>query len=781
MKLLPKRLSFGARVNRGIRYLLRLVVYIIMGASLLAIPIFAHFIIKADKEVTPLFENRRWALPARVYARPLELYVGAPIKKADLLTELDLIMYRKTNRLNQPGTYRERDGALEIYTRAFTYSDGFEPSQKIKISFDNRGISRLESQESEQELTLTRIEPMLIASIYPTHNEDRILLKREEIPPILVDALLAMEDRQFYNHHGVNPKAILRALIANLKAGKTVQGGSTLTQQLIKNYFLTSTQTLERKFQEMFYALVIDWRFSKDEVIEAYVNEIYLSQDGDRAIHGFGLASEFFFGKQIDELSLGEIATLVGVIPSPSSYNPRRNPEVALKRRNLVIDVLVSQNLISAEEGALVKAQPLEILEKAPSGKTQYPAFIDLVHKQLRELYSADDLNSGGLKIFTTLDPLAQKYAEEAVVELLPELERFRNQPEGALQAALVIAKNETGEVAALVGDRDTTQAGFNRALNAKRPIGSLVKPFIYLRALEEPHRFSLATPLDDQTPFELTIGGNRWAPNNFDRRMHGWIPLREALARSYNIPTVRLGLAVGLQNVIDTIYRLGVSSTENDFQAVPAALLGSVDMSPFEVTQAYSTIANGGYNIPLRAIREVTTIDGEILVRNDIAPIQAVYPGPNYLITHAMQSVVTGGTAGRIRSDISVRMAAKTGTTNDYRDSWFSGFTGNYTATAWVGRDDNKPTRLTGSSGALRIWGAAMKKLPLEDISNERPSDVVYTDVDLDTGLLPPQYPCGEMRVANMPFIKGYQPTFSSECYDFFEYEDEQSPIYFD
>lgn len=774
MKLLPPRLSLGARINRAIRYLLRLVIYVIIGASLLAIPFFAHFIVKADREVTPQFENRRWALPARVYARPLDLYVGALVKKEDMIFELENIHYRTTSRLNQPGTYRVIDNTVEVYTRAFAYSDGFEPSQKIKVTFNGGKISAVESQESSEKITHIRLEPMLIASIYPTHNEDRILLKREEIPPILIDALLAMEDRQFYQHIGVNPKAILRAMVANMQAGKTVQGGSTLTQQLIKNYFLTSAKSLERKIQEMFYALVVDWRFSKDDILEAYINEIYLGQDGDRAIHGFGLASEFFFGKQVNELSLGEIATLVGVIPSPSSYNPRRNPEVALKRRNLVIDVLALQNLISAEEAEIVKAEPLSILEKAPSGKTKYPSFVNLVHKQLQELYSYDDLTSGGLKIFTSLDPIYQRHAEKAVIDLLPELERFRNQPKDALQAALVISKNETGEVVALVGDRDTTQAGFNRALTAKRPIGSLIKPFIYLRALEEPHRFSLSTPLDDETPFEMYIGGTRWAPNNFDRRLHGWVTLETALAKSYNIPTVRLGLAVGLENIVETLYRLGVSRQENDFKAVPAALLGAIDMSPFEVNQAYSTIANGGYAIPLRAIREVTTLDGEILVRNEVAPVQAVYSGPNYLITRAMQTVVTNGTAGRVRNDIKVKMGAKTGTTNDYRDSWFAGFTGNFTATAWVGRDDNKPTRLTGSTGALRIWGRAMKNLPLESISNERPDDIVYTNVDTSTGLLPPQYSCSNTRVVNMPFVKGYQPTVQGECFDFFDFEDD-------
>lgn len=749
---------------------MRLVISIIIIVALIALPIFGYFIIKADQEVTPEFTNRQWSLPARVYARPLELFVGQDLKPADMLKELEWIIYRSSKLLSQPGTYYHdsANNTISIHTRPFTYSDGTETSKTLRVTFQNSKISSIKDIATGEDISLTRIEPLLIASIYPTHNEDRILLKREEIPPMLIDTLLAMEDRAYYQHFGINPKGIMRAVITNFRAGGNVQGGSTLTQQLTKNYFLTPDKTIKRKLQEMFYSIVLDWRFDKDEILEAYINEIYLSQDGDRAIHGFGLASEFFFGKPVSELSIGEIATLVAVIPSPSRYNPRRNPEVAIKRRNLIIDVLVDQNLLSADDATKVKAEPLRILETPPPANTKFPAFIELVYKQLKTQYSAEQLNSGGLRIFTTLDPIAQDYAEKSVINSLAQIEKERGMTTPILQGAIVIAKNNTGEISAIVGDRNVRQAGFNRALNTNRPIGSLVKPFVYLRALEEPSRYSLATPLDDASPVSLMISGKKWEPNNYDRRLHGWVPLITALAKSYNLPVIRVGMDIGLDNIVDTLYRLGVNPVQYNIPAVPASLLGSVDLPPLEVAQIYSTIANSGYYTPLRAIREVTDSRSQLLTQAEVDPIQAIDPAPNYLITQAMIDVVNQGTAGSLRSNIgNIKVAAKTGTTNDYRDSWFAGFTGNYTAVTWVGRDDNKPiNRLTGTRGALPIWANAMKHLPLESISAEKPDNIVEVAVDLSTGLLPPTHKCADTKIQTLPFIKGYQPTYRSECY---------------
>ncbi len=769
MKIQIKKRTFGSKINAALRYFLRLVIYMIVGAAFLSIPIFFYCIIKTNEELGTKFEDRSWAIPARVYARPLELFVGANLKKEDLLMELELINYKKVDQLNQPGTYRENGDTIDIYAREFSYGDSTDPSQKIQITLEKGKIKSLKSAQNNDNLSLARIEPLHIASIYPAHNEDRILLKREEMPQMLVDALLAMEDRQFYQHFGVNPKGIIRALIANLKSGKRSQGGSTLTQQLVKNYFLTPDQSYERKIREMFYALIIDWKYPKDDVLEAYMNEIYLGQDGSRAIHGFGLASQFFFGKPVSELSLNNIATLIGIIPSPSGYNPRSHPKRALERRNIVLNVLVAQNLISQAEADEVKKMPLDVLTTPPTGITKYPSFVDLVTKELRTRYTKEDLTREGLKIFTTLDPVTQSYAEKAVVETLPKLEKQKRVSN--LQAALIISKNNTGEIEAMVGDRQVRQAGFNRALSAKRQIGSLMKPFIYLRALEEPQRFSLATLLDDNTPFELQVGNKVWRPQNYDKQTHGWIPLMTALAKSFNVPTVRLGMDVGVQNVIDTLYRLGLSREEQyTFPIVPSTLLGAIDITLFDVTQMYSSIANGGYKVPLHAIREVTRPDGTPLSQNLVSAQQVIFPGPNFLITRAMQEVVNAGTAGRIRREgIKTIVAGKTGTTNKARDSWFAGFSGDRTGVVWIGKDEykgaNDTTNLGGSTGALPIWINVMKNLTLEDINQTPPNDVVMKSINLSTGLPPPSYGCPGSRIVSLPFIKGYQPTFPGEC----------------
>lgn len=770
--LIPKKLTFGAKVNRAIRYLLRLFIYLILGLSLLALPIFAYYLQKADEEVTPQFTNRSWAQPARVYARPLEIYQGKEIKRDDIILELAETNYRKDNRLNQTGTYRTEGNTLQIYTRYFSYSDGFEPSQRIILSFNeaHNEIVEVKNSDTGKVINNLRIEPMVIGAIYPAHNEDRILLKREEIPQILIDTLLAMEDRQFYHHYGINPKAIMRAMIANAKAGRTIQGGSTLTQQLIKNYFLTSEQTLERKIKEMFYSLALDWRFDKDEIIEAYINEIYLAQDGSRAIHGFGLASEFFFGKSVENLSLGEIATLVGVIPSPSRYNPRRNPEVALDRRNLVIDVLVSQNLISEIDGEKVKAEPITLVKKRISNNTRYPSYIDLIFDELKNLYSNQDLATGGLKIFTSFDPIIQRYAENAVINTLPTLEKEKGHAENTLQGAVVVTQNQTGEILAVVGDRNPREIGFNRAVQAQRQIGSLMKPFVYLKALENPSLFSLSTFLDDESPLELRTGGTVWRPKNYDNSHHGWVPLITALTKSYNIPSVRLGMSVGEQNIVDLLYRMGIDPAKK-IEAVPSLPLGSAEMSPLEVAQAYSTFANMGYLMPLNTVREVTTHDGKPLARNEIVPHKVIEAGPSYLINTALLAIVNEGTAGSLRwkHNFTTKVGGKTGTTNEARDSWFAGFTGNYTTIAWVGRDDNKPTRHTGSSGALVLWANAMKDLILEDFTLPQTNEVVSVTIDLSTGLLP-TYECGENKTRTLPYIRGYEPNYAADCYDSYD-----------
>ncbi|NJM11301.1 MAG: penicillin-binding protein 1B [Synechococcaceae cyanobacterium SM1_2_3] len=547
--------------------------------------------------------------------------------------------------------------------------------------------------------------------------------------------------------------------MVNLRAGRAVQGGSTLTQQLVKNLFLSNERSFRRKVNEILMAILIDARYGKDDILEAYANAIYLGQDGSRAIHGFGLASQFFFGKALEDLDLHQFALLVGIIKGPSVYDPRRHPDRAKERRTLVLEVMAEQHLISAEDAALARNMPLDVTPKAASGITAYPAFLQLVQRQLRQYYKADDLVSEGLRVFTTLDPRIQAKTEETLANSLPPLEKSqpRSRP---LQGAAVVTDTQTGEVLAMVGDREAKAVGFNRALDAKRLAGSLLKPMVYLTALEHPDRYTLMTRLSD-SPLVYTSGGQRWTPSNYDKRYHGQVTLRDALARSYNIPAVRVGLDMDVINVVDMLQRLGL---EREMKPYPSLLLGALEVSPLEIAQIYATIANNGFRIPLRAIREVTDTSGKPLQHYALDVVKAVEPGPAYLVTNAMQQVVKAGTASAMKGKLSpdLKIAGKTGTTDDFRDSWFAGFSGDRLAVVWLGRDDNKPTGLSGASGALRVWMDLMAGLKLEPLDTPPPADVEEIWVDARSGLRLSQ-DC--RRGQPVPFLVGSGPKGSASC----------------
>jgi penicillin-binding protein 1B len=677
-----------------------------------------------DKVVRAKFEGKRWALPARVYARPLEIYTGRTLSVAGLEGELARLGYRKDARLARAGSYYIDGERAAIRTRAFRYWDGYEPERYISVDFTGGVVNEVADGGDATPLALVRLDPALIASIYPTHNEDRVLLRREQLPPRLVKTLLAVEDRKFYQHHGVDPRGILRAAVENMRAGRTVQGASTLTQQLVKNFYLTEERTLERKLNEAYMAVLLDLRYDKDDILTAYANEVYLGQDGNRAIHGFGLASQFYFDRELDELDIAQTAMLVGILKGPSELNPRRKPEQVLARRNLVIDLMARHQVISSAEAETAKQEPIGLVEGGAKPRGDYPAFIDLVRRQLRRDYRDEDLRSEGLRIFTTLDPLTQEQVEAAVRERLPQLDRSRRLSVGTLETAAVVTSVAQGEVLALVGGRDPSYAGFNRALDAVRPIGSLIKPVIYLKALSQPERWSLATPVRD-VPVNLRVAGKLWQPKNYDHSVHGNVPLYRALVKSYNLATVNLGLELGIDEVAAFLKELGAV---RDIDTVPAMLLGSVSLPPVEVAQAYQTIAAGGFRAPLRAIREVLDASGRPLNRYPLAVESVVSAEAAYLTQWAMRRVVTQGTATWLNKRLPARLAVagKTGTTNDMRDSWFAGFSGDKVVVAWVGRDDNKPMGLSGSTGALRVWGDIVASVDTEPLRDLAPDGIV-------------------------------------------------------
>ena len=703
-----------------------------------------------DREITTRFEGRRWALPARIHARPLELYAGKKLSRKALLTELELLRYRRGS-LARPGDYQVHGTHFSVYCRAFAFSDGRRPAGIIDLDLRQGTITSLRNHQDGQPLDLYRLEPLLIASIYPGDNEDRILVRLTDTPPLLIKTLLLVEDREFYNHIGIRPLAIVRALIANLSAGRTVQGGSTLTQQLVKNFFLSSEKSLRRKINEAIMALLLEYHYDKDEILETYLNEIYLGQDGQRGIHGFARAARFYFGRNLDELTPDQMALLVGLAKGASRYNPRRHPERAKARRDYILATMGRAGLIAPATADLLQHRKLAVVFLSESGISRYPAFVQLVRRQLRQDYREEDLKSAGLTIFTTLDPILQNAAETGVTATLARLEKERGLPENSLQAALVLCSVDQGEVQAVVGGRISSQAGFNRALDMRRPLGSLVKPAVYLTALSRPDQYHLLTILHD-TPLIVPTKGGEWKPQNYDKQFRGPVQLRQALIHSLNVPTVQLGMELGLDPVIKTLHALGIN---NEIPAYPSLLLGALEAPPVEVLQMYQTLAAGGYRTPLRAILSVVDQDGQLLQSYPLTVQQAAEAAPLFCLNWTLREVTRSGTAASLSRMLptGLTVAGKTGTTDGLRDSWFAGFSGSHVAVAWVGRDDNSSTGLTGSTGALRVWARLMKNIATKPLDLAPPDNIDFYSVDSATGqLLSDNCPPGEL----VPFVRG-------------------------
>ncbi|MEA3468341.1 MAG: penicillin-binding protein 1B [Thermodesulfobacteriota bacterium] len=706
---------------------------------------------RLNEQITSRFEGRRWELPARIYARPLDLYAGKELLKKQLQQELALLQYTETEQLEKPGEYRISGNIFTIHSRDIHFPDGRQTAAIIELTLANDHISSLTDLHSKQQLSLFRLEPLLIASIYPGDNEDRLLIQLKDAPILLSQTLILIEDKKFYQHIGVRPLAILRALLANLKAGKTVQGGSTLTQQLVKNFFLSSEQSIQRKLNEAVMALLLEYHYQKDEILEAYLNEIYLGQDGKRAIHGFAMASRFYFERNIDELSPDQIALLVGIAKGASFYNPRKHPQRARARRNLILENMGQAGLLAADAASQLQATALGVSKRISSGITPYPAFVQLVRRQLKRDYRDQDLQSKGLSIFTTFDPVIQQQAEKSLQQVLADIEQERQLTKETLQGAFVLCSADQGEVLAVVGDRFPARAGFNRALDMKRPVGSVIKPAVYLNALSRPETYNLLTTLYD-TPLTIPVTGKDWEPKNYDKKFHGPVPLQQALVHSLNVATVQLGIDLGLDAVIATLHSLGITEEILPF---PSLLLGAVELPPITILQMYQTIAAGGYKTPLRTILAVTDRQNQLLQRYPLTVKQTAEPGAVFCLSTALQEVCRTGTAKNLQQLLPpvLTVAGKTGTTDQLRDSWFAGFSDSHVAVAWVGRDDNKPTSLTGSSGAMRVWAETMGKISTTPLNLVPPANIDLYFSDTQTGkLFSKQCQQGEL----IPFIRG-------------------------
>lgn len=707
------------------------------------------------------FAGKRWELPAQIYARPMEIYQGLRVDADRFTRELTLMQYRSVETVDGPGCFARSGDTFIVFSRPFVFEDGKGAPERFRTVVSEKTVQELTDVETGRPMDAVRLDPAVIGAFYPTHNEDRILVKLEEAPPLLIQTLIAVEDRSFYRHHGIAPLSILRAFIENVRHLRATQGGSTLTQQLVKNFYLTSSRTLKRKFDEAVMALILEAGYEKDEILEAYLNEVYLGQDGNRAVHGFGLASRFYFGRPLSDLRPHETALLVGMLKGPSFYDPRRHPDRARQRRDLVIDIMADLKLIQKEAAEKAKARDLEVVDRPFHGDTQFPAFFDLVKRRLLVSYKEGDLRSEGLRIFTSFDPQVQFAAESAATEQLADIEKRRHLPRKELEVGAVVLATGSNEVMAVIGGRDIGFPGFNRALDAARPIGSLIKPAIYLTALQQPEEYTLITPIDDGMLEIEDPQEGIWRPKNYDREYHGIIPLYEALVHSYNSATVRLGLKLGLEKIRETLTLLGF---DREIPLYPSSLLGTMEMSPYEVARIYGTMAAGGFASPPRAILSVYTPEGEALERNPVTVRQNFDPAAVYLLAKALQSVASDGTARALKRilDRDLQPAGKTGTTNDLKDSWFAGFTGDRLAAVWVGRDDNAPAGLTGASGALRVWGGIMREIANHPLRLPKPESVEWAVVDPLLGVRTDPNCKGAMAV---PFIAGSAPTAAFPC----------------
>lgn len=737
--------------QRGVVFSGILLIVIIAAMVLLAL-----YLVKLDRTITHKFEGKRWDIPAKVYSQPLELYQGANVDTDTMKKWLELLNYQSNKAYDRTGTYHKSGNTYFIHTRGFTYSaNDVDKEQVIKITIAGNKIESVQSTQPAK-TGIIRLEPVNIGGIYPDSNEDRMVVTLDQVPQPLIDALIATEDRGFYEHKGVSIRGITRAVLNNFTGGPR-QGGSTITQQLIKNFYLNSDRTMKRKANEALMAVLLELHYSKDEILQTYLNEIYLGQNGNRSINGFGLASQFYFDKPLKELRLDQQALLVGMAKGPSVYNPRRHPNDSTARRNTVLNNMLAVGKISQEEYEKAIEKPLDVADKPVEGKSQFPDFLDIVKRELNKVYYSDDLKNEGLIIISTLDPIAQLAADKAVERKLGELRR-RGSKTKDLQSALVSANPETGELVAVVGS-GSEFTGFNRAVDAKRQVGSLLKPIIYMTALES-GRYNLASSVDD-SPITVNLSdGTEWNPKNYDNRDHGYVPFTTALSQSYNHSAVRLGMEFGVNTFAKQLQRMGV---KEKIPTYPSALLGSVNLSPMDMLGVYQVFATGGFRTPIHSIRSVIDDRGHILQRTGLNTQRSIPPETNFLINYALQDVVKNGTAKRIQSlGSNLNLAGKTGTTNDYRDAWFAGYSGNYVSVVWVGRDDNKPIGLSGGSGALPVWVDYMNRLKLTPVALPEPEGIEWLWLENNSGKLSNER-CADARY--LPVMSAYLPEEASSC----------------
>lgn len=718
-------------------------IYFCLKVGVVGVVILALLFVYFDSVVLSKFGvDDKWVLPAVVYSRPLELYPDQKLSLKQMEYELKLLKYRKVNNPQKPGEYatNPKTGRVVILRRPFEFPDGAENTVSLLVTFNGQRVAQIINADSHEELGYVRMDPVLLDRINRIDpKEDRIFIQLSEVPEALVTTLLEIEDRSFRTNIGVNFFAIARAFIKNAIAHSVVEGGSTITQQLVKNYFLNSQKSYTRKFKEIIMALIMNHRYTKDQILEAYMNEIYLGQNGSAGIYGFGLASYFYFGVPISELTQDQMALLVGIIKGPSYYDPWRHPDQALERRNTVLAVLRNRGIINDTEFEQYSARPLGVIKRGSMNYSKTPAFMGVLKKEISSKFGPDFLSGNGIKIFTSLDPQAQQSAEDAVQNELNAIEKETGLR--GMEAAMVVSSWRTAEVSAVVGSRTPQYAGFNRVMEGKRQVGSIIKPFVYLTAFH--NGIHTGTMVNDAPITVKLADGKLWQPHNDDKKYHGRIPTYVAMARSMNVPTVKIGMRVGLNHVRDTLMNVGIEKSRIPFY--PSMLLGTIELTPFEVTQIYTSLATDGSYKDLTTLRTVVK-DGKIVYERANSKVKPTLdPRDSYLTMYVMTEATKIGTGRRIgRLFPNVNIATKTGTTNDSRDTWSVGIDSDLVVATWVGFDNNKSTGLFGSSGAMRVYGRFLQERGVNSLELKKPEGIKFVNFNksgnivADTCMLP-------------------------------------------
>ena len=676
----------------------------------------AWYLKRLEDTVTEKFEKPFSSFPSKIYSDSHLLYVGINLRLDELADKLRRLGYFEVQAATKrKGEYRVvRQGVMEIFLHDFDFPGEKRPGVPVRISMKGSMLGRIENLANGKDMFDLELEPELVTGLYERIWQERKLVKLADVPPLLVKSILAVEDERFYSHSGVDPIGILRAMWVNVRRMSFQQGGSTLTQQLMKNFFLTDERTLSRKVPEAIMALIAERKYSKETILENYLNEIYLGQRGSQGIFGVSQAAQFYFAKPLSDLTLGESALMAGLIRAPNRLSPYRSTDAAIKRRNVVLTKLLDDRIITRRqyETAMREKLPDRPLVKVSNDA---PFYVDYLRRELDENYSNAVLTKEGLRIFSSLDLQLQRKAEHALVEGLKKLEAshpaLRRKGNDSLEGAIIVMRPQTGEIKAMVGGRNYQKSQFNRVFQAKRQPGSIFKPFVYLAALmyggQSGVRYTPETVIND-SQFTWNYDGKEWHPNNYNNEYFGAVTFRRALEGSLNSATGRVAQDVGIRRVREIAQRLGIQSP---LPVVPSLALGSAEVTPLEVAVAFSTIANGGVRTRPLAVKLVMDQDAQPLEKRDVRVEQVINPQLAHMMNNLLKGVLDRGTATAARRMGFTRPAAgKTGTTNDYKDAWFVGYTPDLLAVVWVGFDGQSKLNLSGSEAALPIWTDFMK-----------------------------------------------------------------------